>query len=101
MSYGPPIAEKCQDASHGWCNRVKIEEVRLIGGDVVHEGWWHLQSTGPGIWRMWDHETKWLPDKAEFSIKTPSPDKRELDRYIGEAARQTLYEEGLLEPTMQ
>ena len=53
---------------------------------------------GPDEWRMWDHERKWKPDAAEFSIETPSPDKHELDLYIGEAARQTLNEEGLLEP---
>jgi hypothetical protein len=47
---------------------------------------------------MWDHERKWKPDAAEFSIETPSPDKHELNPYIGEAARQTLKEEGLLEP---
>jgi hypothetical protein len=47
---------------------------------------------------MWDHERKWKPDAAEFSIETPSPDKHKLDLYIGEAARQTLDEEGLLEP---
>ena len=98
MTYGPPIAERCDIASHGWCNRVMIEQERLIGGDVIHEGWWHLQSTGPNEWRMWDHERKWKPDPAEFSIETPSPDKHELDLYIGEGARQTLYEEGLLEP---
>jgi len=45
----------------------------------------------------WDHERKRKPDAAEFSIETPSPDKHELDLYIGEAARQTLNEEGLLE----
>jgi hypothetical protein len=47
---------------------------------------------------MWDHERKRKPDTAEFSIETPSPDKHELDLYIGEAARQTLDEEGRLEP---
>ena len=89
MTYGPPIAERCDIAAHGWCNRVMIEQERLIGGDVIHEGWWHLQSTGPNEWRMWDHERKWKPDAAEFSTETPSPDKHELDLYIGEAARQT------------
>jgi hypothetical protein len=78
MTYGSPIAERCDIASHGWCNRVMIEQERLIGGDVIHEGWWHLQSTGPNEWRMWDHERKWKPDAAEFSIETPSPDKHEL-----------------------
>lgn len=47
---------------------------------------------------MWDHEQKRKPDATEFSIETASPDKHELDLYIGEAARQTLNEEGLLEP---
>jgi hypothetical protein len=47
---------------------------------------------------MWDHERKRKPDTAEFSIETPSPDKHELDLYIGEAARQTLNEQGRLEP---
>jgi hypothetical protein len=98
MSYGPPIAEKCPDASHGWCDRVNIEQERLIGGDVIHEGWWHLQSVGPNVWRMWGHETRWLTDRLEFSIETPSQDKHELDIYIGEAARQTLYSDGLLDP---
>jgi hypothetical protein len=58
MTYGPPIAERCDIPSHGWCNRVMIEQERLIVGDVIHEGWWHLQSTGPDTWRMWDHERK-------------------------------------------
>jgi hypothetical protein len=47
---------------------------------------------------LWDHERKWKPDAAEFSIEAPSPDKQELDLYIGEAARQILNEEGRLEP---
>jgi hypothetical protein len=47
---------------------------------------------------MWDHERKRKPDPAEFSIETTSPDKHELDLYIGEAARQTLNEQGRLEP---
>ena len=75
-----------------------IEQERLIVGDVVHEGWWHLRSTGPNEWRMWDHERKWKPDAAEFPIETPSDDKHELDLYIGEAARQTLSSDGLLDP---
>jgi hypothetical protein len=39
MTYGPPIAERCDIAAHGWCNRVMIEQERLIGGDVIHQGW--------------------------------------------------------------
>jgi hypothetical protein len=48
---------------------------------------------------MWNHELKRKPDPSEFSIETPSADKHERDLHIGEAARQTLNEEGLLEPT--
>ena len=54
-----PIFDVCHVESHGRCNRVMIEQERLIFDRAIYPGWWHLQWRGPDLWRMWDREGDW------------------------------------------
>ena len=40
------------------------------------------------------------PDGTEFTIETPSKDKQELERYLGEAVWQSLRDADLLAPDL-
>lgn len=96
-----PIFDVCGVESHGRCNRVMIEQVRLISDQTIYPGWWHLQWRGPDLWRMWDREGDLPPqDATEFTIETPSQDKHELEQYLGEAVWQSLRDADLLGPDL-
>ena len=45
-----PIFDVCRVESHGRCNRVMIEQERLIFDRAIYPGWWHLQWRGPDLW---------------------------------------------------